>query len=202
MRKIIWGIIGLLFIAGVVFFVTDKKEEQPLVQATSNTEAENWKNDAENTVAVFLENAVKYGGDTNVALSKLTASAQSKIKNDEANGWVYFLGAQEVPDKGTSIISSQRINDTTVKVVTNWFYSGMSEATIRTFILVYVNNEWKIDRVEKTDLSWNWKTYTNTSSGFSIKYPSNLNVDSSRISANEVVFNDGNPERRNSRSGL
>jgi hypothetical protein len=150
MNKIILGILGVALLAGVIYFVTHKNEVQPATQTSANAETVNWKNDAENTVKIFLENAVKYGGgDKNIAISKLTSSAQSKINDDATNGWAYFVGAQEAPDKGTSIVSSQKINDTTVKVITNWSYSGQSEATIRTFVLVYENDQWKIDKIEK-----------------------------------------------------
>jgi len=40
----------------------------------------------------------------------------------------------------------------------------------------------------------NWKTYTSSSFGFSIQYPSNWSIDSQRSSASEVVFNNGSLE--------
>jgi len=146
--KIILGIVILILVTvGIYYFTPNRKIDNKTV---------NWKTDAENTVSVFTKNinTAGYGDNINIALAQLTASAQAKVKADSpdttlaglASGFSHFVHVQEAPDNGTSIISSEKLNDNTVRVVSKWNYSGGSSIT-QTFILVFENNQWKIDKV-------------------------------------------------------
>jgi hypothetical protein len=83
-------------------------------------------------------------GDRSIALGQLTASAQAIMNsNGEA-----FLHTQDLPDNGVDITNSEKASDGTIKVVTNWHYSGMAYPITKTFTLIQENNQWKIDKVQ------------------------------------------------------
>ena len=119
-------------------------------------EIANWKTDAENTVSLFMKNVNTpgYGNNINIAFAELTSNAQAVVKAHSPNsapdglayGLAYFIGVQEGPDQGTSIISSQKLSDGAVYVSTKWNYSGNS--VTKTFIVILERSQWKIDKVQ------------------------------------------------------
>lgn len=169
---------------------------QPNTQTPPINKTVNWKTDAVNTVSVFTKNinTAGYGDNINIALAQLTANAQAKVKADSpdttltglASGFSRFVHVQEAPDNGTSIISSEKLNDSTVKVVSKWNYSNGSSIT-QTFILVFENNQWKIDKVETTTTQAqnpNIKIYSNSQYSFEFQYPyKNLSVAEGYVSS-------------------
>jgi uncharacterized protein YceK len=91
------------------------KVQAPPVQATTPPPVEktpNWKNDAENVVAVFVKNinTPGYGSNIDIAFAQLSINAQNIVKTSPADGlassMASFVGVQDAPTNGTSIIGS------------------------------------------------------------------------------------------------
>lgn len=160
---VVIGILVLLAIGGAYYFGTQKNQTapgsspSPIIQATPSLTptpdaTTNWKSEAENTVSIFMDNinGPSDGNNINIAFSKLTSGTQARVKaqfpNSIATGLGNFVGVQEGPDKGTSITSSEKLNDGTVKVLTEWKYTTGS--SINTFTLVLEEGQWKIDKVQ------------------------------------------------------
>lgn len=166
-KNLLIGSIAIV-ILGVVLYTnfrgsTVKEATNTTTQVTPSTTSNpsgtvgtaDWKNDAENTTSVFMNNVNTpgYGNNINVAFSKLTSSTQAIVTANSPNssnsslaqGLAYFIGVQEAPDKGTSITSSEKLNDGTVRVMTKWNYSGSGSIT-KTFILLLEDGQWKIDK--------------------------------------------------------
>jgi hypothetical protein len=125
------------------------------IAVTSPKQIENWKSNSENTVSIFLKNVNirGYGDNMNIAFAQLTANAQAVVKANSPNttpdglayGLAYLVTVQAGPEK-TTIISSEKLNDGTVKILTQWYYYGTPSP--RTFVLVLENGQWKIDKVQ------------------------------------------------------
>jgi hypothetical protein len=138
--------------------VTQNTNPTPTQTPTSTQSQNSTTNDLANantTVTVFMNDM--NSGNYNDAVAKLSVKGQAfvNLQPQQPNsidtlkyGLYGFIAIPSLPDKGMSIVSSQKLNNTTIKVSTQWSYSGTSKPSTKTFTLIFENGQWQIDKVQ------------------------------------------------------